>query len=74
MKLSVRKKWTFSQRYMREAVFFGIPMVCLELIGIPRAAWGRVLILALPATFVALLFTTIIEHLLVSAISKRNLP
>jgi len=74
MNISIRRKWTFSQRYMCEAIFFGIPVVCLEFIGRPRSAWGMVLVLAVPATFVGLLFTTIIEHFLVSAIAKRNLP
>jgi len=31
----------------------GVPMVCAELIGVPRALWGFVLIFALPAQLLA---------------------
>ena len=72
MKVTVRRKWTFSQRFRREALFFGIPMFCFELIGVPAFGWATVLLLAVPAALVALLATTTIEHLLISAISKGN--
>ena len=74
MKLSIQKKWTFSERYVREAIYFGIPMVCMELIGVPVFGWAIVLIIAVPVTLVGLLFTTIIEHFLISILAKRNLP
>ena len=74
MKLSIRQKYTFSERLKREAVFFGVPLVCLELIGMPLIGWVTVLVIAVPATLVGLLVTTTIEHFLISAIAKRNLP
>jgi len=74
MKLSIRrnKKQTFFQRFMRATVFWGIPMVCLEFIGIPRSAWGTVLVMAVPATLVGVLAGAIIEHSLVSRIENKN--
>jgi hypothetical protein len=74
MKLSIRrnKKQTFLQRFMRATVFWGIPMVCLEFIGIPRSAWGTVLVMAVPATLVGVLAGAIIEHSLVSRIENKN--
>ena len=72
MKLSVRKKWTFWQRFRREVIFFGIPMVCLELIGMPALGWGNVLALAVPATLAGLFVYTAIEHLLISAMAEDS--
>ncbi len=76
MKLSIRRdrKQTFSQRFTREMIFWGIPMVCLELIGVPVFGWVTVLVIVVPATLVGVLAGAIIEHFLVSAIAKRNLP
>ena len=74
MKLSIRqnKKKTFSQRFMCATIFWGIPMVSLELIGIPRSAWNTVLVMVVPATLVGVLAGAIIEHFLVSGIEKKN--
>lgn len=74
MKLSIQRKYTFSQRFKREAIWWGIPMVCVELIGIPMVGWVWVLIIAVPATLVGVLAITIIEHLLISTLAKRNQP
>jgi anaerobic C4-dicarboxylate transporter len=74
MKLSIQrnKKQTFSQRFTRIAITWGISMVCLEFIGIPRSSWGTVLVLVVPATLVGVLAGAIIEHLLVSSIKKKS--
>jgi hypothetical protein len=74
VKLSIRrnKKQTFSERFTRAMIFWGIPMVCLEFIGIPRSAWGSVLVMVVPATLVGVLAGAIIEHFLVSHIEKKN--
>ena len=74
MKLSVRQnqKQTFGQRLVRGAIFWGIPMVCLECIGIPILGWGTVLLMAVPATLVGVLAGALIEHFLVSSIAKTN--
>jgi len=72
VKVSFRQKWTFWQRFRREAVFFGIPMVCLELVGLPLLGWGTALALVVPATLLGLLAYTSIEHLLISALAAGN--
>jgi hypothetical protein len=55
-------KLRFSQRFARMMLFWGLPMVCLELIGIPRDLWGAVLFIVLPLTLVAVLAGTALEH------------
>jgi hypothetical protein len=74
MKLSVRQNQTFVQRFNHEAIWWGIPMVCIELIGVPIWGWLTVLALVVPATLVGVLVIVTIEHFLVSALAKRNLP
>jgi hypothetical protein len=70
MNVSFRKKWTFWQRLGRELLFFGTPMVCLELIGLPLFGWATALALVVPTTVVGLFAYTAAEHLLVSALVK----
>ncbi len=53
---------TFSERLAHVAVFWGIPMVCLELIGIPLASWAFILMFTIPATLLGVLVYTAIEH------------
>ena len=53
---------TFSERFLHVAVFWGVPMVCLELIGISWHSWGVILILLVPATLLGVLVYTVIEH------------
>ncbi len=74
MKLSVRrdKKQTFRQRLTRGAIEWGIPMVCLECVGIPMFGWFTVLVMVVPATLVGVFVGAVIEHLLVSSIAKAN--
>jgi len=74
VKFSVRRNQTFLQRFKSVAIWWGIPMVCVELIGVPIFGWPIVLILAVPVTLVAVLAGTAIEHFVVLAIAKRNLP
>jgi len=49
-------------------------MVCLELISVPIFGWVTVLVLAVPGTLVGVLAGTVIEHFIISALAKRNLP
>jgi hypothetical protein len=74
MELSVRQKQkqTFPQRLTRGVIFWGIPMVCLECVGIPILGWGTVLLMVVPATLVGVLAGAVIEHFLVSSIAKTN--
>ena len=70
MKLTLRKKWTFWQRFRNVAIFWGIPMVCVELIGLPAIGWAFALAVAVPATLVGVLAYRALEHLLISALAK----
>jgi hypothetical protein len=74
MELSVRrdKKQTFRQRFTRGAIEWGIPMVCLECVGIPMFGWFTVLVMVVPATLVGVLAWAVIEHFLVSDIANAN--
>jgi hypothetical protein len=55
-------KLRFSQRFARMMLFWGVPMVFLELIYIPRDLWGDALFIVLPLTLVAVLTGTALEH------------
>jgi len=55
-------KLRFSQRFARVMLFWGVPMVCLELIYIPREVWRDALFIVLPLTLVAVLAGTALEH------------
>ena len=65
-------KRTFAQRLRATALFWGIPVMFLELIGIPRQAWGLVFLIELPATIVGVFIFTLIEYGIVRFI-QRNL-
>jgi hypothetical protein len=71
MKLSIKKQLTFSQRFTRLAIYWGIPMVCLELLGIPIFGWPVVLAIVVPATLAGVLAGTIFEHLLITYLAKK---
>ena len=53
---------TFSERFAHVAVLWGLPMICLELIGLSSDTWGIVLIFLIPATLLGVLVYTTIEH------------
>jgi hypothetical protein len=53
---------TFKERFLHTVVFWGGPMVCLELIGIPFSSWGFVILFSIPATLLGVLVYTTIEH------------
>ena len=72
LKLSVRQNLTFLRRFAHEAVWWGIPMVCVELIGIPLFGWSTVLLVVVPATLAGVLAKAGIEHLLVRTLARRN--
>ena len=66
------KKQTFRQRLKRGAIEWGIPMVCLECVGIPMFGWFTVLVMAVPATLVGVLAWAVIEHFLGSDLANAN--
>jgi len=72
LKLSVRQNRTFLQRFNENALWWGFPMVCVELFGVPLWGWHTGLVIAVPATLAAVLAKTTIEHFLVSALARKN--
>jgi hypothetical protein len=54
-------KKTFLQRLGSVALFWGLPAMCLELIGIPRQGLGSVLLIEVPVTILGVLVFTLIE-------------
>lgn len=62
------KRKTYKQRLRSAALTWGIPMLCLAVIGIPVRAWWVVISFELPGTIVAVVIIAWIEHLIVRAI------
>jgi hypothetical protein len=63
---------TFPQRLASAMVWWGIPIMCLELIGIARRYWVPVLFLALPATVVGVFVEALVEHGVVKYLEERR--
>jgi steroid 5-alpha reductase family enzyme len=63
---------TFSQRLASAMVWWGIPLMALELIGIAKQYWVPVLFLALPATMVGVFVEALIEHALVKHFEQKR--
>jgi len=64
-------KKTFMQRLGATALFWGLPAMCLELIGIPRQAWSSILLIEVPATIVGVFTFALIEHSIVRYIQRN---
>ena len=62
---------TFVQRFWSTALWWGLPMLCVELIGVPKPLWGYMLVFALPATLVGVVGGALLEHYAIYAISRR---
>jgi Flp pilus assembly protein TadB len=62
------KKLTYMQRLRSSALTWGIPMLCLAIIGVPIHAWWVVLLFEVPGVIVAVVIGAWIEHLVVRAI------
>jgi hypothetical protein len=65
---------TFPQRLASAMVWWGIPMMGVELIGIPKRYWVPVLFLALPATILGVLIEALIEHGIVKHLDQKRVP
>jgi hypothetical protein len=63
---------TFPQRLASAMVWWGIPIMCLELIGIARRYWVPVLFFALPATMVGVFVEALVEHRIVKHLEQRR--
>ncbi len=66
------KRRTFRQRLLSNALWWGIPMVAAELIGVPVRYWVWVVILALPVTALGVLVYTLLEHGFITTLRNRN--
>jgi hypothetical protein len=53
---------TFAQRLRNIAIWWGIPMLLLELVGIPWRLWIFVLLIAFPTTALGVLCAAALEH------------
>lgn len=56
------KTLTFTQRLRNIAIWWGIPMLLLELVGIPWKLWVFMLLIAFPTTAVGILCAAVLEH------------
>ena len=56
------KNLTFAQRLRNIAISWGIPVLLLELVGIPWRLWIFMLLIAFPATALAVLCSAALEH------------
>jgi hypothetical protein len=54
-------KKTFMQRLSSVALFWGLPSLCLELIGIPRQGLGTILLIVIPVTILGVFVFALIE-------------
>lgn len=64
---------TFAQRLASAMVWWGIPLMSLELIGIAKRYWVPVLFLALPATLVGVFVEAVMEHGIVSHLEQKRI-
>jgi hypothetical protein len=63
---------TLTQRLVRTSLVWGVPMACLELIGIPFHYWAGVLIFILPATALGVVTYALLEHEFIVIRNKRR--
>jgi hypothetical protein len=71
IRISVRNR-TFPQRLRSAALWWGIPAVCLELIGVPRDLWLYALIFIIPATAAGVVTEAAILHAFMAHPSKSS--
>jgi hypothetical protein len=64
---------TFPQRLASAMVWWGIPLMGLELIGMAKRYWVPMLFLALPATMVGVFVEALIEHAIVKHLEQKRM-
>ena len=64
------KNMTFAQHLQNVAIWWGIPVLLLELVGIPWRLWIFMLLIAFPATALTVLCIAALEHIYFS--SKKS--
>jgi cell division protein FtsW (lipid II flippase) len=60
------KNLTFGQRLGKVAIWWGIPMLLLELVGVPWRLWIFILLIALPVAVVSVLCSAALQHIIFS--------
>ena len=66
------KRRTFGQRLKSAALWWGIPMLALELIGVPIKYWLWVLIFTLPSIALGVFVVGVLESGLIALVRNRN--
>ena len=59
------------QRVRTIAIFWGLPFMCLELVGIPRKGWGLILLIEVPATIIGVFIFALIELGIVRCVQRN---
>ncbi len=72
IKIQQPPKQTFLKYLAVNAIFWGIPLVIFELIGVPRDAWSSILLFELPVITVALFAVTVIEYGFLRWLAQRT--
>jgi len=57
---------SFAQRLRYTAIWWGIPMLLLELVGVPWRMWIFMVLIALPATALGVLCAAALQHFVFS--------
>jgi hypothetical protein len=57
------KDMTFAQRLLHNAIWWGIPLLLLELWGIPWGSWIFILLIGLLPTALGVLCTAALQHI-----------
>jgi hypothetical protein len=70
--IPARSRKTFGQRLRSTALWWGLPMLCAELIGVPRSLWGYVVVFALPATMAGVFGWAALEHFAIARKDENN--
>lgn len=66
------KRRTFGQRLLSITLWWGIPMLAVELIGVPKEYWLWVVILSLPATALGVLVYAALESGFIMLVRSRE--
>ena len=66
------KRRTFRQRLLSNALWWGLPMLAVELIGVPVRYWVWVVILAMPATALGVFVYSLLEQGFITMLRNRN--
>ena len=69
-----RKDWTFAERLKFEAIWWGVPMLLLELVGASWRLWTGILLIGFPVYALMVVCAAGLEHLYFSDKSDSSRP